>query len=374
MLSRRSLLQGVAAAVPLGAGPLPAVAAAPPVLAFVGGYAPNAAGIQTLAQQGARLRSLHQSANPHNPSWLVVAPSGRYLYAVNEHEDFQGRRSGSVSSYAIADGGALRLLSTVPSGGAGPVHLSLHPGGRHAFVAHYGSGHVALLPVLEDGALGAPAQVLPPPAGRAPHAHMALPDASGRFLLATDLGLDLITVWRFDAQRGRLAEAHTQVLPAGSGPRHLAFHPRLPRQLYLLSEQASSLAWFDFDPASGRLAERARLSSLPAGFAGTSYASDLRFSRDGRHLYALNRLHDSIAIYAIGADGRPRWQGQEWTRGSYPRSCALDPAGEHLYVCNQRSDHITVFRIGADGALSFSGDYLAAGSPAVIAFMPASLS
>lgn len=362
MMSRRTLLQQAAtlAASPLLVAP---AAAAPEPRAFIGGYAPESAGIQSLSGQ-------LLAANPHNPSWLQLAPGGRHLYAVNE------QAAGSVSSYAVGpDGQTLSLLATVPSGGAGPVHLSLHPDGRHAFVAHYGSGHLAVLPVAEDGRLLAPSQIVPAAAsssaaspGRAAHAHMALADAGGRFVLATDLGLDQLTVWRFDASRGRLSEPQIQPLAAGSGPRHLAFHPRLPQQLYLLNEQASTLVWFGFEPASGRLQQRAVLSCLPAGFSGRSYASDLRFSRDGRHLYTLNRLHDAITIFAIGEDGQPRWQGEEWTRGSYPRSCALDPSGEHLYVCNQRSHQLTVFRLAADGGLQFTGRYLPAGSPAVIAF------
>lgn len=361
MMSRRTLLQQATtvAASPLLAAP---AAAAPEAVAFIGGYAPESAGIQSLSGQ-------LLAANPHNPSWLQFAPGGRQLYAVNE------QAAGSVSSYAVGpDGQTLSLLATVPSGGAGPVHLSLHPGGRHAFVAHYGSGHLAVLPVAEDGRLQPPSQIVPAAAaspGRTAHAHMALADASGRFVLATDLGLDLLTVWRFDARRGLLSEPQRHTLAAGSGPRHLAFHPRLPQQLYLLNEQASTLVWFGFDPASGRLQQRAVLSCLPAGFSGRSYASDLRFSPDGRHLYTLNRLHDAIAIFAIGEDGQPRWQGEEWTRGSYPRACALDARGEHLYVCNQRSHQLTVFRLTADGGLQFTGRYLPAGSPAVIAFAAA---
>lgn len=372
MLTRRNLLQG-AAALPLGSAAAQAAPTPAPVLAFVGGYAPQALGIQSFAQDGARLRPLQLSANPHNPSWLQLSHDGRRLYAANEHEDHAGQRSGSVSSYAVEPGsGALRLLATVASGGAGPVHLSLHPDGRHAFVAHYGSGHVAVLARAADGSLAAPLQSLAAqaaPAGRTPHAHMALPDPSGRWVLSTDLGLDRLTVWRFDAERGQLLEPQTQALPPGSGPRHLAFHPQLPQQLYLLNEQSSTLCCYGFDARSGRLSPGAVLSTLPAGFTGTSYASDLRVSPDGRHLYALNRLHDAIAIFALDAAGQPRWQGEAWARGSYPRACAFDPAGEHLYVCNQRSNHLSVFRVRADGGLDFSGDYLAAGAPAVIAFL-----
>ena len=123
-----------------------------------------------------------------------------------------------------------------------------------------------------------------------------------------------------------------------------------------------------FDPANGRLEPRGECSSLPAGHAGRSYASDLRLSPDGRHLYALNRLHDSIAIFAIEAEGRPRLLAHEWTRGSYPRSATFDPAGRFFYVCNQRSEQLTVFERQADGGLRFTGLYLAVPAPACLVF------
>jgi 6-phosphogluconolactonase len=297
----------------------------------------------------------------NNASWLAASEDGRRLYAVSEQE------KGAVSSYAVdRRDGSLSLLAAVPSGGSGPVHLSLH--GRFAYVSHYGSGHLAVLPVAADGALGAPIQQLTPRPGRASHAHMALVHGQGRHVIATDLGQDLVTLWRRDPERGLLSDPQSLSLPQGSGPRHLAIHPRQSQLIYLLSETASTLTCLELE--AGHLKQRGEaISSLPAGFKGLNYASDLKFSRDGRHLYALNRLHDAITIFALDEAGVPRWQGEAWTRGSYPRSCALDPAGEHLYVCNQRSDQITVFRVGSDGGLSFTGDYLPLGSPAAIAFM-----
>lgn len=343
--------------------------------AYIGAYAPEAEGIQRVLLDGTGPvpGSLRLGiANPNSPSWLQLSADGRRLYAVNEQADIDGHGGGSVSSYAIEPGteGGLRRLSCVASGGAGPVHLSLHPGGRFAFVANYGSGHVAVLPLGADGSLGAPSQVVPPAGlagGAAPHAHMALAEPSGRFVLATDLGLNLLSCWRFDAASGRLADPQHLQLAPGSGPRHLAFHPRLAGQLYLLNEPSSTLQWLSLDADSGRLALRASLSSLPTGFVGRSYASDLLLSPDGRHLYALNRLHDSIAIFVLEADGRPRWQSEVWAQGSYPRSFALDAAQQRLYVCNQRSDHIAVFeRDGMTGLLHFGGQFIATPNPACL--------
>jgi len=202
----------------------------------------------------------------------------------------------------------------------------------------------------------------------AAHAHCALPDPSGHHVLCTDLGLDLLVAWRFDAARGRLEAPQAVAMTPGAGPRHIVFHPHLHTRLYLLNEEASTLAWLRLH--DGRLERLGETSTLGPGYVGTSYASDLCVSADGRHLYALNRLLDSIAHFALAADGTPRLQGIEWCRGSYPRTLRLVPGGG-LVVCNERSDHLAWFRIAADGAPRFSGRCTGVGGAASIVFVPA---
>ncbi|MCV2353436.1 lactonase family protein [Paucibacter sp. B2R-40] len=367
-----------------------------PAHAYVGSYSPNGLGIYSFEQdpQDGSLRPLGLSAGPPNPSWLCARADGSRLYAANEFDGAEGG-SGQVTVYARdATNGALTLINSVGSGGASPAHLSLSADERFVFVANYGGGSVAVLPVAGDGSLcealtvsrhgelfGA-AVSAPQPAALAvagsfaisghdggPHAHMAQLDPRGRFLLVSDLGLDLLISWRFDARSGQLSEPQTWCSSIGAGPRHFAFHPQRAEHCYVLNEEASTLAWLQLDVETGRLTQHAEVSSLPLGFKGTSFASDLRFSADGRYLYCLNRLHDSVAIFAVAAEGSLTLLGHEWTRGSYPRSFAFDPSGRFLYVCNQRSDHLAVFEVqAASGGLEFTGHYVAVGSPAAICF------
>lgn len=360
--------------------------------AYVGIFGPLSQGIHAFThdERSGLLQARGVTLHRHNPSWLMLSVDGRTLYAVNEHGDDEGP-GGSLSAYRIdAASGALNLLGTVPSGGTGPVHMSLHPGGRHAFVAHYGSAEVAVVGLAADGRLGevlctrkaadsgatvGPAKAAAGPVGShansghdGPHAHMAQCDPGGRFVLVTDLGLDCIVAWRFDAASGELSAPQRWQASAGAGPRHLAFHPLDAGHCYVLGEESSTLSWLAFDADSGALTTRSELSSLPPGYQGTSYASDLRVSADGRHLYALNRLHDSIAIFALAADGAPSWQGEVWAQGSYPRSCTIDPSGRWLHVCNQRSDQVTSFAIADDGGLQHSGQYVGVGNPTALVF------
>ncbi len=196
-------------------------------------------------------------------------------------------------------------------------------------------------------------------------------DPSGRFVLHVDLGLDLIFVWKFDADRGVLTpnDPASVSLPPGDGPRHFHFHPN-GRWFYSIQEEGSTVVLFDYDGTAGRLTARQTISTLPRAFAGSNFCSEILVSADGRFVYAGNRLHDSIAIFAVGQDGTLTYVGEEWTRGNYPRSFAFDPSATFLYCCNQRADAVTVFRADrSTGALAFTGHYAAVGNPSIVVFV-----
>jgi len=204
-----------------------------------------------------------------------------------------------------------------------------------------------------------------------PHAHMIQADPAGKFVLASDLGLDQIFIWKFDVETGKLSQANpaTVTLPSGDGPRHFAFHPS-GKWFYSLQEEGSTLVTYDYDAEVGRLTAKQTVATLPKGFKGTNFTSEVVISSDGRFLYAANRLHDSIAWFSINEEGILTFVAEEWTRGDYPRSFSIDPAGNYLYSCNQRADGITTYRINRQtGDLSFADQYTAVGTPAVIVFL-----
>ena len=373
-----------------------------PIVAYVGTYSsPQGPEGSKGRGQGIYLFEMHPSTgalsqrelvpDDSNPSWLAFDPSRTHLYAARETADFQGANSGSVSAYSIdRSHGHLALLNTVSSEGAGPAHLSVHPSGKYALVANYHGGTVAVLPIRANGQLGAatdvkhdqgelgPAHAASASPGSfaisghdAPHAHMIASDPSGRFVLATDLGLDRIFIWKFDVDSGKLtaADPPSVAVPPGDGPRHFTFHPN-GRWFYSLQEEASTLVLFDYDAARGRLTARQTISSLPKGFTGTDFTSEVMISPDARFLYAANRLHDSIAWFSIGETGALAFAGEAWTRGDYPRSFNIDPSGNFLYSCNQRADAIAAFRVNRKtGELTFTGQYTPVGTPAIIIFL-----
>lgn len=326
-----------------------------------------------------------------SPSCLALNAAGTRLYSANETDRVGPDKSGTVTAFAInRTDGTLKALNTVPSGGAGPTFVAVHPSGKHLLVANYFGGSIAVLPIRAEGRLGEASDVKvdagtigPTRAKHAPpgsfafsghdrtHAHQILADPSGRFVLHVDLGLDKIYVWKFNANRGTLSPAATPFvsLPPGDGPRHVHFHPN-GRWLYSIQEEGSTIVLFDYNGATGKLTERQTLSSLPPGYAGSNFTSEILVSDDGKFVYAGNRLHDSIGIFAVGPGGRLKFVADEWTRGNYPRSFTFSPDGNFLYCCNQRADHVTVFKVNRrTGALTFTGQFVPVGNPSHIVFL-----
>lgn len=312
-----------------------------------------------------------------NPSYLAVAEVANLLFAVNELARAD-EESGFVSAFAIdPQTRQLTFLNQQPSAGVAPCHVSTTAGGNFALAANYMTGTVSVLPVAADGRLR-PGMVAHPQQGSGPHprqdgphAHMVAPDPSGRFILATDLGTDRIWVYRLDQPTGRLIPAGQSgvAIQPGSGPRHFAFHPN-GRYLYLVTELSSEIILFHYDAAEGTLSEKETQSMLPAGFSGSNLAADIHVHPSGRFLYATNRGHDSIVIYAIEArTGKLTRVGFESTRGHTPRNFAIDPAGNFLLVANQDSNNIVPFKINADnGRLTATSQVAQVPTPVCIRF------
>jgi 6-phosphogluconolactonase len=313
-----------------------------------------------------------------NPSFLGLALDRKYLYAVNEVQEFGGQKSGAVSAFAVDQKtGALRLLNQRPSLGADPCYVDVDARGKFVLIANYTGGNVTVFPVRSDGSLGEPTDMKQ---GRGssinrerqegPHAHCIVLDPGNRFAYSCDLGADKIMIFRFDARNGKLLPAETpwvQVKP-GTGPRHLTFHPS-GRYVFVLNELPSTVTVFARDPEKGSLKELQTLTTLPQDFTGPNTGADIHVSPDGRFLYGSNRGHDSIAIFAINPRGGLTPVGHESTRGRTPRNFAIDPSGAFLLVANQKSDKIVVFRIDQKtGRLSSTGQIAEVPSPVCLKF------
>ncbi len=394
-VSRRAVL-GMMAAGAASVGPLgriAAVQAADPAFVYVGAYTPpsgKAEGITIFRfdpATGALTRV--QTVPAASPSFLAADPTGRWLYAVNELDNYGGKPSGAVSAYAINRGtGALTLLNMQPTYGTYPAHLTVDPSGRYVFAANYGGGNLAVYPIQANGSLGVATDLVQnfgagPNAARqeAAHAHMIAFDPGGNFAALVDLGLDKTLFYRFDPGTGKLAanDINTQLsttvqsyagAPPGAGPRHIAF-AKNGRYAYVINELQSTISVFAYDAARGVTSELQTISTLPAGYSGVSTTAEIAIHPNGRFVYGSNRGDDSIAIFAVdAASGRLSLVGHQPTQGKTPRNFALDPSGTYLYAANQASDTIVAFRVdGTTGRLTPTGQTTQTPTPVCILFV-----
>jgi 6-phosphogluconolactonase len=314
-----------------------------------------------------------------NPSFLAINPNGRVLYAVNEVEKYNGKTSGAVSAFAIANGtGTLTKIDEQPSEGGAPCFVSVDRSGRVVLVANYVGGSVALLPIQTDGGLAPATQVVQhtgsgPNAERqeAPHAHCIVADPSNRFALAADLGADRVFVYRLDldGKSLRRVEGGSAVMRSGAGPRHIAFHPKLPL-VFVANELDSTVATLRFDAERGTLSPLGMHSTVPAGWTGTNYPADIHVTPSGRTLYVSNRGHNSLAVFSVAeSTGALALDQVISTEGDWPRNFSLDPSGWWLLVANQRSNSIIVFRRDQEtGRLTPTHQRLAVPSPVCLRF------
>jgi 6-phosphogluconolactonase len=290
-----------------------------------------------------------------SPSFLALSQDGTRLFAVNETGSAATDPAGGVTSFSVDPAtGALTLLGRTSSSGPAPCHLSLDKGDRHVLVANYWGGSVTVLPVRPDGRLGESTSFVrhtglnPTPRDPGPHAHAVHLDASNRWALVTDLGLDRVFVYPYDAERGALGPVPRQVeMERGAGPRHLAFDPD-GKGVFVLNELNGTVVSFAFDPTDGSMVPLHSMTTLAAGYKGKNSSAEVAVSPDGRFLYASNRGPDDIAIFEILRPSRRlRLAGHQATGGRHPRHFAIDPGGRFLVVAHRDSDSVWVYRIDA---------------------------
>jgi 6-phosphogluconolactonase len=349
-------------------------------LVYIGTYGKGIYAYRFDAATGT-LDSIGLAAEMVRASFLAVHPNRRFLYAVSEVGN-NGRVNGSITAFAINRAtGALTVLNTVSSGGGGPCHLVVDKTGRSLVVANYGGGSVAAFRVNPDGLLSGPTALMKhsgssvdPERQTGPHAHAVVLSPDNRFVFVPDLGLDEIRIYRLDPATASLAPADPPFVKtkAGSGPRHFAFSPN-GRFAYSLHEMGSMVTVWAYTSASGKLSEVQTISTLPANFHGENASAEIEMDSKGRFLYASNRGHDSITVFAIEPkDGRLTVVERVLTQGRTPRNFQIDPSGRYLLAANQDTDNIVIFKIdGRTGRLLPTGTVLDVPSPVCVLFVRA---
>jgi 6-phosphogluconolactonase len=297
-----------------------------------------------------------------SPSFLARHPRLPVLYAVNELPE------GETSAFRVAPDGGLTPLGVRSTGGAEPCHLAVAPDGAYLFVANYGGGSLAVLPLDADGVPGERSDLVAHE-GRGPdperqdraHPHMVSPDPGRGPLLAVDLGTDSVYRYDLDAASGRLVPRGPRVrTPDGTGPRHLARHPDGQR-CYLVGELDGSVTVYHLT-GDGALHQRGRVEASER--PGHVQPSEIAVGPDGRFLYVGNRGVGTVSVFDLGAE-LPKLVAEVETGGEWPRHFVL--TGEHLYVADERADMIRVFRVDpATGVPAAVGEPVPVASPTCV--------
>jgi 6-phosphogluconolactonase len=322
----------------------------PPVPFYVGTYAAEgAAGIHRCLLDPAtgRLSRVDSHCAGANPSFLALHPSGRCLYAVNE------LRPGFVSAFAIhPEGGGLTLVNREPSQGTDPCHLTTDRSGRYLLVANYSSGALAVYPLGPDGRLSPACSVVQhqgrgpdPKRQEGPHAHSVTFDPTRRFVLACDLGLDKVFVYRFDHCTGSLLPHSEALLHPDAGPRHLEIHQN-GRYVYVINELDITLTVLAWSAQSGALTAIQTVTARYGDGTGPQASAEVAVHPSGRFVFASVRGCDSVVVFGVDEQcGKLAYASHVSCGGRTPRHIAIDPSGALLLAANQDSDLVVSFGV-----------------------------
>jgi 6-phosphogluconolactonase len=311
-----------------------------------------------------------------NPSYLAIGKDGKHVYAVNEVSN------GGISSFLFnPKSGELTFLNRVGSGGDSPCYVSVDDKNKYVFAGNYGSGSLSAIPLKDDGSLGTNPQIIQHEGSsidkgrqQGPHVHCTVLSPDNQYLLTSDLGTDKVSIYQFDAssvsQPLSPAEPAFVSVKAGSGPRHLTFHPN-SKYVYLIHEMGAMITVFDFK--KGQLIERQTITMLSPDFKGKVGAADIHISPDGKFLYGSNRGNaNELVIFAINKNGKLNYIGRQSVQGKGPRNFAIDPSGTFLLVANQDSNEIIMFiRDKKTGLLTPTGGKIQINKPVCLKFVDA---
>ncbi|QNH64114.1 lactonase family protein [Hymenobacter sediminicola] len=376
------------AALPLALAGWPAVAAgrkSRDYLVYVGTFAKpgtDSIFLYRLSPATGTLTRLRAEKGGENPAFLALDSRQQYLYAANEINEYQGAKSGFVTAFSIdRRTGSLTRLNEQPSGTSGPCYISLDRTNRAALVANYAGGSVSLLPIESSNGKLRPASATDQHRGSGPnknrqneaHAHCIIPDPANRFAFAVDLGTDQVLGYKLDARQGSLVPLPVPAFTTqlGAGPRHLTFHPN-GRWAYLTNELTSTVSALAYDNTAGTFRELHTLSARPTDFSGPNTCADIHVAPNGRFVYATNRGHDSVVVFAIDVmSGRLTPVQHVGTQGKTPRNFAIDPTGAILLVANQNSNNIVTYFINAQtGLLTPTGAAVEVPAPVCLQVVP----
>jgi 6-phosphogluconolactonase len=306
-----------------------------------------------------------------NPSYLTLSDDGRFLYAVSENG---GKTPGMVAAFSVDPAiGTVKALNQMPSKGDFPCYITVSKNRKWVIAANYGGGSLVAYEIKQDGSLSDHYQLIQhtgtgPNKERqeAPHVHSTIFSPDQHYLFAPDLGIDQVSIYRFDASDKEPLTPAKQpfaAIKAGNGPRHIAFHPN-KKWMYVIEEMGGTVSAWNYH--KGTMKEFQRIDAHPEGYSGDRGSADIHVSPDGNYLYASNRFQaNNITIFKIDQNtGRLTVKGFQDVLGKKPRNFIIDPTGQYVIVANQESNDIRFFRRDIiTGLLAPTNTVINVGSP-----------
>jgi 6-phosphogluconolactonase len=323
------------------------------------------------------LQVLSKPVVSDNPMFLCISKDNKFLYAGNEINNFDEKGSGAVSAFRIVKDGQLELLNQVSTQSPGTCHVTLSPNGKTLVASNYTGGSITIFPVRSDGKLGEATQLIQhegngPVKDRqdAPHAHSSLFDASGKYLFSADLGIDELKIYRFSDEGIHIEPGQMPFvkMAPGAGPRHFDFSND-GRFIYVINELDETMVVLEKDKQGFKIIQV--VSTLPEDFSGESFCADVHLSPDNRFVYGSNRGHNSIVVFSrdprTGILNPIQYAPVE---GNWPRNFTLTPDGGYLLVANQKSNNITIFKIDkTSGKITYTGKQVQLLAPVCLKFL-----
>ncbi|HZR59308.1 MAG TPA: lactonase family protein [Terriglobales bacterium] len=327
-----------------------------------------------------------------NPAFLAIHPNQRFLYAATEDPQSLGPdfdHASYVSAFAIEPAtGKLHLLNTMPTGGTSTCYLSIDKTGHYLLMANFGSSSVTVLRIRDDGSLGEETAFMKhighgkdPSFQSKAHPHSIDVSPDNRFAIVSDLGVDKVFIYRFDAATGALSPQDAPFIGVepGGGPRHFVFDSA-GKFAYSLKEMSGFVTVFAWDPSNGTLTKTQDAKSLAPDFIGGNDSAEIEIHPNGKFLYESNRRFrgpdlwgpDTIGVFSIDAEKGTLTQVEQVAPGgTMPRNFAIDPTGSYLFAANELSGNVVLFHVNSDtGRLTTTSTVLKIDVPVCVKFVP----
>lgn len=325
----------------------------------------------TLNTNERKIEDVQVAAELGNPTYLAISTDNQFLYSVVKDGE-----TGGVAAFTINKAGALEAINRQMSPGASPCHVSVGRQNRYVFSANYHKGQVESHLINPDDGSVLPAASTIQHEGRGPdprqekaHTHFAGLTPDEKYLAVVELGIDALITYKVN-EDATLTKVKLLPLKAGSGPRHLAFHPN-GKFAYIMTEFSSEVIVLDYNEEDGRFSEKQYISTLPEDFKENNQGSAIHISSDGRFVYAGNRGHNSIAVYSVNQlTGELRFVERTSTEGDWPRDFALDPSEKFIVASNQESGNLVLYaRDKESGRLSLIESDIQVPCPVCVKFL-----